>query len=259
VGLFIALFAGFFGSSDLQRLRMTVQQDTSEWRATNEKNEMLELPLAIELKSFTIDEYPPNLMLVDNTTGETLHKKRPENVLVETCPLVAGLLDWKLEISEYLPSAAAVINQDTANFVEYHSPGATSAVYVKARNAEDDTQSEGWISCGSHLFQYVSLRLNDELSLIMPRREPKRYASDVTVYTQSGTVKDAVIEVNKPLSVAGWKIYQLSYDEAFGKWSRFSVFELVKDPWLPVVYSGIGMMLIGALLLFISVSPAKSN
>ena len=72
----------------------------------------------------------------------------------------------------------------------------------------------------------------------------------MTVYTKRGiTVRDT-IRVNKPLSVRGWKIYQFSYDEARGKDSDISVFELVRDPWLPLVYLGIFMMLAGALSLF---------
>ena len=84
----------------------------------------------------------------------------------------------------------------------------------------------------------------------MPEPEPKRFASEVTVYTKEGERTDALIEVNKPLSIGGWKIYQLSYDETKGKWSRTSIFELVRDPWLPVVYAGILMMLLGSVCLF---------
>ena len=256
-GLFIALFGAIWGSCDLQRMRMTAPLNSPEWRATNEKNEPVELPLAIELKSFTIDEYPPKLLLLDNATGQALPQGRPKSVSVENVPLTAELLNWELEISRYLPSAAALFNKDTVNFVEFHGEGATSALYVKARNTLDETRKEGWISCGNHLFPYASLRLNDQASLITPDREPKHFASDVKIYTQSGTTKEALVEVNKPLSVDDWKIYQLSYDEALGKWSQYSVFELVKDPWLPVVYTGIGMLLAGAVFLFIS-APKKT-
>lgn len=255
-GLFLALFGAIWGSCDLQRLRITAHLNTPEWCATNEKNEMIELPLAIELKSFNIDEYPPKLMLLDNITGEALPKKRPQTVSVDTFPLTAELLNWKLEITRYLPSAAALVNRDTVNFVEYNMEGATSALYVKAHNETDNTWKEGWISCGNHMFPHAYLRLNDKVSLIMPGREPKRFASNVMVYTQSGYSKEGLIEVNKPLSIDGWKIYQLSYDEVLGKWSEYSVFELVKDPWLPVVYCGIVMMLGGAVFLFIS-APKK--
>lgn len=86
VGLFITLLAAILGNGDLRRLRMTVPLENPEWRASDEKNEMIELPLAIELRSFTIDEYPPKLMLIDNTTGKALPEKQPENILVEKFP-----------------------------------------------------------------------------------------------------------------------------------------------------------------------------
>ncbi|MDH6304761.1 hypothetical protein M2459_001498 [Parabacteroides sp. PF5-5] len=258
VGLFIALLAAMLGNGDLQRLHMTVTTDFPEWRVTDEKGEMVELPLAIELKSFTIDEYPPKLFLVDNTTGEVLPEKQPQNLLVEDCPLTSRLLDWEIEVTDYLPSAAAMITKDTVLFKAFHSEGATSAVYVKAHNMTDDTRREGWVSCGNFMFQYVALRLDDRVSLIMPDREPKRFASDIIVYAKDKDTREYMLEVNKPMSVAGWKIYQLSYDERMGKWSRTSVFELVRDPWLPTVYLGILMMLAGAVYLFVS-APVKKD
>ena len=70
-------WAAILGNGDLRRLRMTVPLENPEWRASDEKNEMIELPLAIELRSFTIDEYPPKLMLIDNTTGKALPESNP--------------------------------------------------------------------------------------------------------------------------------------------------------------------------------------
>jgi cytochrome c biogenesis protein ResB len=163
-----------------------------------------------------------------------------------------------LEIVKYYPSAAAMITSDTVIFAEFQMEGAASAVYVKARSAGSDAVKEGWISCGSFMFPPVPLRLDEKTSLIMPDREPRRFASEVTVYTESGETRKALIEVNKPMSIGGWKIYQLSYDQKLGKWSRYSVFELVSDPWLPLVYTGIGMMLAGALFLFLS-KPLKKE
>ena len=248
-GLFIVFFTAILGSCDLQRLIMSVPINVPEWRATNSKNEIVELPLAIELNSFTIDEYPPKLMLLDNKTGEVLPKKKPKNVAIEETPFVTELLGWKLEITKYLPYAAGVHTKDSLKFVEYYSDGATSALYVKAQNITDGDTTEGWISCGNFMFQYAALRLNENVSLIMLDREPRRYVSDVTVYIKKGDTKNALIEVNKPFSIDGWKIYQSSYETFRGKWSTYSVFELVKDPWLPAVYAGIVMLLIGSILL----------
>ena len=257
-GLLLALSAAALGSGDLQRLRMTVVRDTAEWRAANERNEIVELPLAIELKSFDIDEYPPELMLLDNETGETLPRGKPVNMLVENCPAASSLSDWEIEVVRYLPAAASVATKDTAFFTEFLSEGATSALFAKARHKSTGISSEGWISCGNHVFPYRSLRLSDEESLIMPPRKPKRFSSEVTVYSKDGERRESVIEVNRPLKYDGWKIYQLSYDESRGKWSSTSVFELVRDPWLPAVYIGIFMMLAGAVFLFLP-SSEKQN
>lgn len=84
---------------------------------------------------------------------------------------------------------------------------------------------------------------------------PKRFASEVTVQTRQGKKLDAVIEVNKPLKVDGWKIYQYDYDEQAGTESTVSIFEMVRDPWQPFIYTGILMMLAGALSLFFFMAP----
>ena len=138
LGIFIALVAGTLGNADMQRLRMITQEGRTEWRALDAQNRLHELPIAIELHDFSIEEHP----------------------------------------------------------------------------------------------QYSFL-------------------SDVTVYTKSGLAVRDTIRVNKPLSVRGWKIYQYSYDEAKGSQSDISIFEVVRDPWLPFVYLGIFMMLAGAVCLFL--------
>jgi hypothetical protein len=51
--------------------------------------------------------------------------------------------------------------------------------------------------------------------------------------------------------VDGWKIYQFGYDTQQGANSRISILELVSDPWLPFVYTGIYMMLAGAVCMFV--------
>lgn len=90
-------------------------------------------------------------------------------------------------------------------------------------------------------------------------RVPRRFASAVTVHTQSGGVSDAVVEVNKPLKADGWKIYQYGYDESAGTGSRISILQLVRDPWLPFVFAGICLMLAGALSLFFFMAPGPKK
>jgi hypothetical protein len=93
-----------------------------------------------------------------------------------------------------------------------------------------------------------------------PDHTPKRFASDITVYTENGKNVRGVVEVNKPLKVNGWKIYQYGYDSVRGTESPYSVFQLVRDPWIFWVYLGIFMMIAGALclMLFMAPKPVRS-
>jgi len=259
IGLFIALLSGILGSADLQRLKLTASVGQAEWRAFDSRRNIIELPLAIELNHFTIDEYPPKLMLADNETGKVLPAEKPVNILVDDNFSSGKLLDWQISVENRMNNAARIVAGDTVKYIEYPSIGATCALYVKAVNAKTRQEQEGWVSCGSFMFPYKALPLDEQMSLLMPEREPRRYASDVTIYTQSEKIINGIIEVNKPLKIEGWKIYQSSYDESKGKWSAVSIFELVRDPWLPLVYAGIWMMIIGTVCMFIFTPKRKED
>lgn len=86
------------GSADMQRLKMTVSLGKAEWRAQTSDGHLLELPLALELTGFTIDEYPPKLMLIDNETGKTLPEGKPENLLLEEEVTQGYLGEWQIEV-----------------------------------------------------------------------------------------------------------------------------------------------------------------
>lgn len=259
LGLFLAVIGAVLGSGDMQRLKMTTVVGKPEWRAYDADGQLIELPLAIELSRFTIEEYAPKLMLIDNETGKTLPAEQPAQLVIEENQKTGRLEEWQIQIIRQIPEAASVSTTDTLKFVEFHSIGATYAIYVKATHSPSGQETEGWVSCGSFAFPYKALRLNEAISLVMPEREPRRFASDIKVYTQSGQKQTALVEVNHPSEIEGWKIYQLSYDETKGKWSDVSIFELVRDPWLPVVYTGIWMLIAGAIWMFITASQRKEE
>ena len=100
--------------------------------------------------------------------------------------------------------------------------------------------------------------------------KPKRYASDIIVTPRKSLASNpsplttnpsplTTIEVNKPVEVDGWKIYQYGYDTQMGAMSQTSILELVSDPWLPLVYMGIYMMLAGALLMMLRAIPWRQG
>ena len=141
LGLFLAMTTATLGNADMQRLKMITAKGEPEWRALTSQQEIVGMPIAIELKEFIMETY-------------------------------------------------------------------------------DD---------GS----------------------PRRFASDIQILTKTGKNIKTTVEVNKPVEVDGWKIYQYGYDTQMGAMSQTSILELVSDPWLPLVYTGIYMMLAGAVCMFI--------
>ena len=141
LGLFLAMTTATLGNADMQRLKMITVKGEPEWRAMSSQQQVVEMPLAIELKDFIMETY-------------------------------------------------------------------------------DD---------GS----------------------PRRFASDIQILTKTGKNIHTTVEVNKPVEVDGWKIYQYGYDTQMGARSQTSILELVSDPWLPLVYTGIYMMLGGAVCMFV--------
>lgn len=101
----------------------------------------------------------------------------------------------------------------------------------------------------------LAIELHHFIMEVYPDHTPKRFASDISVYTDDGKTVQGTVEVNKPLKVNGWKIYQYSYDVKKGPESDYSVFRLVRDPWIAWVYLGIFMMLAGALCLMLFMAP----
>lgn len=231
LGLWIALVCATLGSGEMRRLRMTALQGSVEWRAVDERQRIVGLPIAVELHEFGIDEYPPEIVVIDRNTGEAC---------VDT--------GWEIAAFDTLDYAVRVEEDSVVKYVPANSYGATSAMLVGAR--KDGVKQAGWISCGNFAYPFQSLNLDERLALVMPQRAHRQYYSVVDVYTQDERSFRDTIEVNHPLRVDDWWLYQLSYDQVKGRWSEISVLEIVRDPWLPAVYVGFAMMLFAAILLF---------
>ena len=245
-GLFIFIVCGTLGSADMQKLKMYCEEGKPEWRALDAYNNVVELPLAIQLNRFTIDEYPPKLMVVSMTTGLPQPQQKPQTLVIDDSYTPTELLGWKIQVLKRIDNAMPKAMAKVA----YQGKGAATALYISATKGKQ--RKTGWVSSGSYLFPISGVSLGNNLEVVMPTREPMRYASNVNIYTQKDALNiPTTIEVNKPFSLGDWKIYQLSYNEQMGKWSNVSVFELVKDPWLPYTYVGLYLLVLGAILIFI--------
>lgn len=258
LGLLIALMCGLLGSADRQQLSMTVIEGGMEWKAVDNNQVSVELPLAIQLDTFMIEEYPPKLVIIDPHTGKMLPENKPESYQFEGVGKTAQLAGLTLEILEYLPQAAIMRDSNMIHVFPYIEEGAAPAIKVRVTSPGQTEPEEGWVSCGSYIFPYNVLYSGYQYGIAMPNQEIKKYRSEVTIYTETEETIKSGIEVNTPLTVGDWVIYQLSYDTSKGKYSKTSSFQLVRDPWLKAVYSGIFMLIAGSIYLFIA-GPKKQT
>lgn len=258
LGLLITLLTATLGSADMQRLTMTLNKETPEWRAVDSSTgAMKELNVAIQLKDFTIDEYPPKLMFYDEVSGVLLPEGNPDVLLIDDEFNGGNLQGWQVVVNQVIDEAQPIMTADSTYYEEWHQSGAVTALHVTASLPDGSRSVSGWITSGSYMFPYQLLNVTQHQYIIMAEREPQRYRSEVEILTESGKQVETEILVNKPYSMGGWKIYQLSYDSTRGKWSEISVLELVRDPWLPFVYEGIYLMIAGAVLLLFTAQRKK--
>ena len=128
VGLFLALLGGMLGSGDMKRYTMSVKEGSVEWRGTDQLGQVHELPIAIQLDTFMIEEYPPKLVIIDNQTGRILPADRPEAYMFEGVGKTTTLAGNQIEILDFMADAAIVRDSNIVNFVHMPMEGATSAM-----------------------------------------------------------------------------------------------------------------------------------
>ena len=108
-------------------------------------------------------------------------------------------------------------------------------------------------SCDGHAtILPFSLRLSEfTIDMYDDGVSPRQYTSVLMVRdTASGSAPVRVTtSVNHPGSYRGYKLYQASFDHAE---EAGSVITIVRDPWMPLVYAGMIMLLAGVLLTFSS-------
>ena len=253
-GLFLVLFSTALGSSDIQTLKMDCYENRAESNAHDENGKLTELPFSIKLLNFEIEEFRPKVAIIDNKSGEIVAKNGHQ---------IVQLLDQdSFELSNYhleIDTFFSLSEPQSQKYIESTETGSAPSAKVRVTNLTDKKIATGWICSGSFALQSEGLKLNENHSLVMLPSEPKKFSSEVTIMTKDGKTLTTQIEVNRPFKINGWTIYQLGYNTEMGRWSDLSVLQLVRDPWLPAVYTGIFMMMAGAVFLFIFGKPKNGG
>jgi hypothetical protein len=254
-GLWITLVAAGLGSGDQKSASIDLFEDSGFMNTgILENQQKIDMPFSMKLIDFNIEFYNPKIAVADQSKGEILQKH------AETLPLIykgfeSKLIDWKIKVKEFLPFAV----KTDSGYIPADKPGSISAAFVETKNVITGDTASGWITSGSMMYEPRFLSLKRSKLLILTDPDPRKFESLVIVKDSKGNEETIKLEVNKPHRLNGWRLYQLSYDTELGKYSKRSVIEAVKDPWLPVVYFGILMLLGGAVYLFWLGRPAKEE
>ncbi|MDR2147043.1 MAG: cytochrome c biogenesis protein ResB [Tannerella sp.] len=249
IGLWIVLLAAGVGSADMERYIMYVQEGETEWRVYDAGENVKELPIAVQLNDFDMETYPPQLTVIDLQTGAPQPEGKPDYYQIDVKQPEGTIDGWEISLLEYIHNA---IRNSDSTYREVPMPGATPAARIKAVNPKTGETHEGWVCGGNQAQLFMTLKMSDNQSIVMTVAEPKKFISDIDVYTESGEKKHAGIEVNKPLKIGDWTVYQYGYDNTAGRLSSYSSFELVYDPWCNYVYIGFALLAVGMFFLIIN-------
>jgi hypothetical protein len=243
LGITIILLGAGFGQSDYQELRITLMQNEPIWYAYNNANEIVELNFALEMQSFELEYHLPLIKI------EIDKQKRFKLFEVDTANLPYNINYGNYTIT-FKEVCLECVKKDNS-FINFEFPGAVSATKIFLEDVESKTDTSFWISTGSKMFLPDVYNYKGVQISIMPP-SAKRYTTRARYYPKNGINSDLIVRVNKPAKLGKYMVYQQSYDIDKGKYSDISVLNIVKDPWLPVVYFGIFMLLAGIVLLFVT-------
>ena len=246
LAVFVVLTCGMFGSADKMRVTVNAHLERPVAEGIDSKGVSQTLPFAITLKEFAMEEYPPKLYLLDTR----LESSSEDFLLVEEATSEGEIDGWQLRVERVIDMAGRM--PDSEEWIEMVHTGAAPAVYLKATNSATGESYSGWVSCGSHIFEPSYLRLGERYAVAMPRRDAKRYLSRVDVEQMSGERQRFDIEVNHPARIGAWRIYQVGYDTARGRWSSVSVLECVKDSWYSAIHIALWLMLSAGVVMFVT-------
>jgi hypothetical protein len=239
LGLFISTIALMFSVGDVEKYTVRIDKTNLVYELGEAKRP---LPFALQLIEFNIDFFPPKIAVVDNHLDEVVSGNG--NILSADTDSIIEFNQYKIAIEQWLPKAVKYGD----NYFFVNDIGYSPAVQCKITNAKGE-ESKPWLSSGSFMYPSEFYSLDSNYTVVMLESEAKTFQSRIKVLHQDKSEEIINLEVNKPINIKGWDIYQTDYDKEMGSWSGYSVVEMVYDPWLPVVYVGVAMLIVGAALL----------
>ena len=84
----------------------------------------------------------------------------------------------------------------------------------------------------------------------------KSFKSTLRIIEGDRIVREKTIEVNSPVTHRGYTLYQSGYDD---RDLSLTILQVVRDPSVPVVYSGFVLMLAGLMVIAVAVGGQRGT
>lgn len=239
-GLWLVLSAGYFGSTDKKEAILSVKEGDIVWYSTDLKGQIEELPIAIELLNFKAEFYDPQIVLFEKNNKLKYPQQKGKYLKIDDL-----LIEIKKSYQNSYPTEKGFIDASGI-----YGTGAAALINIYDKN--NNLIASDWICHSTVLYNEKSILLDDEKIIRMLNPEPSYFGSEIKLYSQkSSSILHGTVEVNNPLKLDKWWIYQYSYDTSAGADSEISNFKAVYDPWLYIIYAGFIMMLSGVVFMLI--------
>jgi len=242
--MFVVILTASVSSGDLQRLTLPISEGQSINYAYKDNNTLVELPFTVELIDFKVDYFVPKLIVFEPNSRLILNEASVDYSIELNKKI--DYKNWEFKVLKYYTDA---YRKDSVFIQDKDSINTEFAALIEAKHGK--YSKTVWLSSGNYMMPALSASLSNDLAISLSLPEDKKYVSTINLTSKNGqTIKDVKIVVNFPFKFEGFNIYQQGFDDTNADNVDMSVLELVKDPWLPIIYVGMIMLLIGAILLF---------
>ncbi len=242
-GLLLVILGMIAGAAQFTRMTLRLQEEQFTTEGTDESGNVRQLPGTVSLTKFVIEKFPPKLAAAESVAG------KPDQTIVDQDWVAAGrhfhAFGMTVSVDKFLPVA---MPDDQGGWTPSDHHGLPAAlVTISALNG---TQQHKWLTPA-----IASLQIQAQVAYVdnthivgLLEPQPKAFRSSLVITPKDHPAINAELAVNQPVRLGDWQLYQNSYELTM--MGRTSIIEAIRDPALPVVYTGFASMFLGAFLAF---------
>ncbi|HUK81519.1 MAG TPA: cytochrome c biogenesis protein ResB [Verrucomicrobiae bacterium] len=200
------------------------------------------LPFGIHLAKFEIERY-------DHQNAEQLLVSWPEKNLKAALPVRLDVEqkfgEFTLKILRYVPDF--VVDMQTREITSRSNEPRNPAILVAVNGPT--YHNHRWLFAKFPEFGHGTTASPLQMAYLAKSADGpiKSFKSTLDIVEGDAIVKSKTIEVNSPISYKGYTFYQSGYNPEDPSYTSLQV---VKDPGVPVVYTGFSLMIVGLFIVF---------